>query len=113
MRLLSCLVVALGLMGASLASAGAVDTKNGLPIVPVGPVHTTYVLHFAPEPAVFITLLDLDPAKCLTPPSMEQIKYSGHGVSREPGEAMQKSRVAGVATFTYAAVDALAEARPS
>ena len=62
-------------------------------------------------PAVFIAMLDVDPAKGISPPSMELLKYFGRGVSREQAEAMQKSKVVAVVTFTYDAANALTLAR--
>jgi uncharacterized protein YegJ (DUF2314 family) len=65
----------------------------------------------AAGPAVFMAMLDLNPAEGLAPPSMEILKYFGRGVSREQAEAMQKSKVAAVVTFTYGPADAIDTAR--
>jgi len=65
----------------------------------------------AAVPAVFIAMLDLNPAEGIAPPSTESLKYFGRGVSREQAEAIQKSKVATVVTFSYGAADALATVR--
>ena len=61
-------------------------------------------------PAVFIAMLDMA-AEDFAPPSTETLKYFGRGVSGEQAEAMQKSNVAAVVTFTYDAADAIAANR--
>ena len=62
-------------------------------------------------PSVFIAMLDVNSADGFAPPSLETLKYFGRGVSREQAEAMQKSKVATVLTFSYGAADAVATAR--
>jgi len=65
----------------------------------------------AAVPAVFIGMLDLKPAEGFVPPSIESLKYFGRGLSREQAEAMQKSKVATVVTFSYGAAEAVATVR--
>jgi uncharacterized protein YegJ (DUF2314 family) len=135
--------IALWLAGASAVSAAATGPDIKSPVVPVGPIEVTYLLHFAPEPrgdvvkqgqelvrrryptlkvlkesdervagpAVFISMLDMTPAEGFEPPSLDYLKYFGRGVSLELAQAMQKSRVAAVVTFTYDVADAVVMAR--
>ena len=56
------------------------------------------------EPAVYVAVLNMK-AKGLAPPSIDSLKYSGRGVTREQAEAMQKSTVAAAVTFTYRTAD--------
>jgi hypothetical protein len=141
MRFLVSLAITLWLVGVAPASAAKAGSEE--PIVPVGPIEITYVLHFAPAPrgdvvtqgqdlvrtkfptfkvlqepdehvagpAVFIAMLDLNPAEGFVPPSPEMLKYFGRGVSRDQAEAMQKSKVMAVVKFTYDAADAIVMAR--
>ncbi len=133
----------LWLVGAASAPAASADIARKSPILPVGPIQISYLLHFAPEPrgdvvkqgqdlvrsmfpslkvlaksdekvaapSLFIAIVDLKAANGFGPPSLETLKYFGRGVSREQAEAMQKSTVAAVLTFSYGAADAIATAR--
>jgi uncharacterized protein YegJ (DUF2314 family) len=61
-------------------------------------------------PAIFLEVLDMK-AEGFEAPTMEQLQYFGRGVTREQGEAMQKSTVAAAFTFTYRAPEAFATLR--